>query len=157
MFFSLAVRATADSLRPGCARRFAGASVAAREVLEATQRLLASIEAQDLDAYRGLCAPDLTCFEPEARGHRVEGLAFHEYYFGLEKGLYEGHQTLVDPRVQLLGKNGDAAVVTYVRLLQLGSETRSFEETRVWERRSEEAEAGKELWRHVHFHRSALQ
>jgi hypothetical protein len=28
-----------------------------------------------------MCDAGLTCFEPEARGHLVEGMAFHETYF----------------------------------------------------------------------------
>ncbi len=28
-----------------------------------------------------MCDSTLTCFEPEARGHLVEGLGFHKYYF----------------------------------------------------------------------------
>ena len=78
-----------------------------------------------------------------------EGLAFHRFYF--ERGGVRGPQqtTMIAPRVQLLGK--DAAVVAYVRLVQLleqgGPVTRASEETRVWQRKD-----GR--WRHVHFHRS---
>jgi calcium/calmodulin-dependent protein kinase (CaM kinase) II len=45
-----------------------------REVLGLTERLLNSIAAGDWATYEELCAPDMTCFEPEARGHLVEGL-----------------------------------------------------------------------------------
>ncbi len=122
-----------------------------RELLELTERLLASISAGDWDAYQSLCAADLTAFEPEARGQLVEGLAFHQYYFDLGGGKTPRHVTICAPHVRLLG--ADAAVVSYVRLVQYldasgAAQTAKSEETRVWQRRE-----GR--WQHVHFHRSA--
>jgi calcium/calmodulin-dependent protein kinase (CaM kinase) II len=121
------------------------------ELLALTQRLLDCIAARDWDTYQQLCDPSLTAFEPESLGQRVEGLAFHHYYFRLGGGRKEQNTTLTNPHVRLMG---DVAVVTYVRLIQRVDEnarpmTVGFEETRVWERRE-----GK--WRHVHFHRSPV-
>ena len=48
------------------------------ELIKLNQQLLDAIASGDWDAYRSLVASDITCFEPEARGHLVEGLAFHE-------------------------------------------------------------------------------
>lgn len=31
--------------------------------------------------FRRLCDKNLTCFEPEAKSHLVEGLEFHKFYF----------------------------------------------------------------------------
>ena len=121
-------------------------------MLEANGRLLASVVEQDWESYVGLCAPNMTCFEPESRGLIVEGLNFHRYYFNLERAPYAGQNTVVSPRVKLLGKNMDSAIVSYVRLLQNGTETRRFEETRVWE--MHESRVGGEKWKHIHFHRS---
>jgi hypothetical protein len=45
-----------------------------KEVLGLTEKLLRSIAEGDWATYEELCAPDMTCFEPEARGHLVEGL-----------------------------------------------------------------------------------
>jgi hypothetical protein len=45
-----------------------------QEVLALTERLLGAIAAGDWATYEELCAADMTCFEPEARGHLVEGL-----------------------------------------------------------------------------------
>jgi calcium/calmodulin-dependent protein kinase (CaM kinase) II len=58
---------------------------------------------------------------------------------------------MCDPHVRVLG---DAAVVSYLRLVQsVGPDgvprTAASAETRVWQRRD-----GR--WRHVHFHRSPL-
>jgi len=30
---------------------------------------------------RKVCDPNMTCFEPEAKGHLVEGMEFHKFYF----------------------------------------------------------------------------
>jgi calcium/calmodulin-dependent protein kinase (CaM kinase) II len=123
----------------------------AEELLRLNQRLLDSITASDWATYEELCDPSLTAFEPEAPGQRVEGLAFHRFYFDLG-GTPGPHQTtMCAPHVRLLG---DAAVVSYARLIQrLGPGgapvTTATAETRVWQRRD-----GR--WRHVHFHRSAL-
>jgi ketosteroid isomerase-like protein len=122
------------------------------ELLRLNQRLLDSIAAGDWNAYRELCHPELTCFEPEARGQLVEGMAFHKFYFDLGAPSSPRNTTMASPHVLILGD--DAAVVTYVRLVQrLGDDgkpaTVCSEETRVWQRID-----GR--WRHVHFHRSPL-
>jgi calcium/calmodulin-dependent protein kinase (CaM kinase) II len=123
----------------------------AEELLRLNQRLLDGIAAGDWATYEELCDPSLTAFEPEAPGQLVEGLPFHRFYFDLGGAPGRHQTTMCAPRVRLLG---DAAVVSYVRLIQrLGSEggpvTVATAETRVWQRRD-----GR--WRHVHFHRSAL-
>jgi calcium/calmodulin-dependent protein kinase (CaM kinase) II len=123
----------------------------AAELLRLTQRLLDSITAGDWAVYQELCDPTLTAFEPEAPGQRVEGLAFHRFYFDLG-GVRGRHQTtLCSPHVRVMG---DVAVVTYARLIQkLGPDgtavTVTSTETRVWQRRE-----GR--WRHVHFHRTVV-
>lgn len=124
------------------------------ELLLLSQQLLDCITGGDWETYVRLCDPALTAFEPEARGGRVEGLEFHRYYFDMhasEPPKTAVRNTLVGPQVRLLGPA--AALVTYVRLVQLVDaagkpQTARFEETRVWQRCD-----GK--WRHVHFHRSA--
>ena len=121
------------------------------ELLALTRRLLECITDGDWATYQELCDPSLTAIEPESHGQRVDGLAFHKFYFDLG-GIRGPHlTTLAGPHVRLLG---DVAVVSYVRLVQrLGQEsgpsTAAHAETRVWQRRD-----GR--WRHVHFHRSTL-
>lgn len=119
-------------------------------LLNKTEELLRSIRERDWTAYERLCSPELTCFEPETRGSRVAGLDFHRFYF--ENGGHMGpHQdTICDFEARLLGQ--DAALVTYVRLVQTSdpqgsAQTIRYAETRVWERIDGE-------WKHVHFHRS---
>lgn len=119
------------------------------EILELNQKLLDAIASGDWQTYTELCDPTLTCFEPEARGHLVQGMAFHQFYFDL--GPAEGPRTttMASPHVRIMG---DAAVISYIRLVQRLNETGApvtshIEETRVWQ-----LQQGR--WRHVHFHRS---
>ena len=130
------------------------AATAADEVLDLTRKLLATIAAGDWPAYRELVAADITCFEPEAKGHLVQGLPFHEFYFKLAGGTAKpstpATTTIATPVEKMLAD--DVALVAYVRLVQkldaAGSPvTVASEETRIWKRF-----AGG--WKHVHFHRS---
>ena len=120
------------------------------ELLRLNQQLLESIVTGDWNTYQKLCDPTLTCFEPEARGHLVEGLPFHRFYFDLGAAAGQRNTTMASPHVRLMG---DTALVNYVRLTQrAGTDgapvTVPMEETRVWQRQSG-------VWKHVHFHRSA--
>jgi ketosteroid isomerase-like protein len=119
------------------------------ELIAVTQRLLESIASKDWKTYEALCDPSLTCFEPEARGHLVEGMPFHRFYFdGPSQGATR-QTTICSPNVRMMG---DVAVVAYNRLTQSTDSNGQFqtsvtEETRVWHRQG----TG---WRLVHFHRS---
>ena len=124
------------------------------EIIDLTQHLLAAIAAGDWTAYRRFVADDLTCFEPEARGHLVEGLPFHEFYFTLPadptKPARPVTNTLATPVVKLLSDT--VALVAYVRLTQTLDDagrpvTKPCEETRIWRKENGH-------WKHVHFHRS---
>jgi len=121
-----------------------------QELLGLTQQLLNSITDGDWVTYCKLCDSSLTAFEPEARGHLVEGMDFHQFYFQATDRPRR-QTTISSPHVRLCG--GDAAVICYTRLIQREDEagqwtTQPFEETRIWERQNGE-------WQHVHFHRSA--
>jgi calcium/calmodulin-dependent protein kinase (CaM kinase) II len=123
----------------------------AAELLGLNQRLLDSIAAADWSVYDSLCSPDATCFEPETRGHLVEGMAFHKFYFDLDPAGGPRNVTMATPHVRLLGD--DAAIVAYTRLVQrLDSDglpvTSRVEETRIWQRLDGS-------WKLVHIHRSA--
>ncbi|HWA97434.1 MAG TPA: DUF4440 domain-containing protein [Pirellulales bacterium] len=120
------------------------------EIVRVTQQLLESIVAGDWATYEQLCDPTLSCFEPESRGHLVEGMAFHKFYFDLEHSGSPRTTTIASPHVRALGS--EAAVISYVRLTQsidLAGQpaTAAVEETRVWQRSGG-------AWKHVHFHRS---
>ena len=113
------------------------------------QQVLDSIDRKDWDSYSQLCDPTLSAFEPEGRGHLIEGMPFHRFYFEMESSGRPKQSIISSPSVRLMG---DTAVVTYVRLTQTVEEdgsapTSAYEETRVWQKQSEG-------WKHVHFHRS---
>jgi hypothetical protein len=121
-----------------------------QEIIALNQKLLESIVSADWKTYESLCDSSITCFEAEARGQLVAGMAFHKYYFDLGGPAAKKLVTMASPHVRMLGS--DAAVVSYVRLTQSldaagAPQTSKFEETRVWQKIGG-------AWKHVHFHRS---
>ena len=108
-------------------------------------QLLDAIDNGDLETYRELCDPSLTAFEPEALGNLVEGLDFHETYFG-SPASGKRKSSVRAPHIRVLG---DTAVVAYVRLVQSTTSdgqhsTTAFEETRIWHK----IEGS---WKNVHY------
>ena len=118
-------------------------------LLNLSQSLLDSIVEGNWQAYAELCDESLTCFEPEARGHLVEGMAFHQFYFDGQPNTKRVNTTMAAPHVRIMG---DSAVVCYTRLTQVidasnSPVTKAVEETRIWQKIDGQ-------WKHVHFHRS---
>ncbi|KAM3570210.1 hypothetical protein VYU27_007722 [Nannochloropsis oceanica] len=138
-----------------------------REIVSLTQTLLNAIAEGDWATYARLCSHDMTCFEPEAQGHLIQGLKFHKVYFDNGNALGDVHvSTISQPSVRVLGKT---AVCVYVRLVQSVNpvtkltSSASHEETRVWTLVEGGQEGGREGgkegltgvgWKCVHFHRS---
>jgi ketosteroid isomerase-like protein len=126
------------------------------EIVSLTHELLVAIFRGDWATYTKLCAEDITAIEPEARGHLVQGLPFHQNYFPEKPKAparpgEEPTITISSPHVRIMG---EAAVIAYVRLVQSRDEagahrTSASEETRVWQKIGG-------AWKHVHFHRSPL-
>jgi ketosteroid isomerase-like protein len=124
-------------------------SSAEAELLDLSCRLLEAITAGDWTTYAGMCADDITCFEPEANGHLVIGLPFHKYYFDLPAGGSPKQSTIAGPSVRIIG---DVGIVCYARLVQkLDANgipvTVTADETRIWQKQGSQ-------WQHIHFHRS---
>lgn len=120
-----------------------------RQLVRLTQDLLDSIDQRDWSTYQDLCDRTLTAFEPEALGHLVEGMPFHEFYLAPGSDGLDRQSTISSAHVRQMT---DVAVVSYVRLLQTTDDegttaTRAMQETRVWH-----LQDGR--WQHVHFHRS---
>ena len=118
-------------------------------LLELSHKLLKSIETQDWSTYASLCDEEITCFEPEALGHLVAGLPFHKFYFDLGGSGRPRQSSIVSPNIRVIG---DAALVTYVRLVQKveadgAPVSVTVNETRVWQKKGG-------AWKHIHFHRS---
>eukprot|EP00177_Eucheuma_denticulatum_P001797 GFKZ01003218.1.p1 GENE.GFKZ01003218.1~~GFKZ01003218.1.p1 ORF type:complete len:131 (+),score=14.89 GFKZ01003218.1:485-877(+) len=119
------------------------------QLLRLSQELLDSIDQQNWDKYSSLVDLKLTSFEPEGRGHLIEGLRFHQFYFFLAMKDHQRQSTISSPKIRIMG---DTAIVTYVRLVQEAEDvgpapTLATEETRVWQKQDGN-------WRNVHFHRS---
>eukprot|EP00586_Coscinodiscus_wailesii_P002964 CAMPEP_0172484966 /NCGR_PEP_ID=MMETSP1066-20121228/12676_1 /TAXON_ID=671091 /ORGANISM="Coscinodiscus wailesii, Strain CCMP2513" /LENGTH=406 /DNA_ID=CAMNT_0013249833 /DNA_START=165 /DNA_END=1382 /DNA_ORIENTATION=- len=110
-----------------------------QQLVQLTKILLDSSLVNDWNTYASLCDAHLTCLEPEALGHLVEGLQFHKYYFDLHRGERKGDKqvTFLDPKVRIMGEK--SAVVSYISLVQgIDQYTHApvsshVEETRVWE------------------------
>lgn len=120
------------------------------EILTASRKLLASIDSGNWAEYVKLCDESITCFEPEALGHLVAGLPFHEFYFKLPDNGTPRQSTMASPDVRVLSDT--SAVVSYVRLTQkLDAQGAPVSvramETRVWQKQNG-------VWKHVHFHRT---
>ncbi|MBM3493860.1 MAG: DUF4440 domain-containing protein [Armatimonadetes bacterium] len=121
-----------------------------RELLDITDRLLTAIAVGDTTTYASLCAPELSCYEDVCQ-YRIDGLAFHLHLVGRAAdaaGSRPARHDILTPRVQVYG---DAAVVTYTRLMTCheaaGTRWETFNETRVFARLDG-------AWKMVHFHRS---
>jgi len=122
-----------------------------QNLIQLTKKLLDGIAARDYQTYESLVDESLTCFEPEAVGHLVEGRAFHEYYFKLTGDSSSPiNTTMIRPHVRMCGDT--VGIVCYARLTQKLNnegcpETDFCEETRVWQKIDGQ-------WKNVHFHRS---
>ncbi|EFJ29845.1 hypothetical protein SELMODRAFT_450471, partial [Selaginella moellendorffii] len=132
------------------------------ELLELSEELLRAIDGGDYGTYEKLCDTELTAFEPEAQGmiqtgQLVEGLPFHKFYFDMRQSgnSLQRVSTIAAPKVLLL--SGDAALVTYTRLMQaigtpLAGYVDAYNETRLW--KLSKTKADEWAWKHIHFHRS---
>jgi calcium/calmodulin-dependent protein kinase (CaM kinase) II len=128
-------------------------SAVEEELLELSRKLLTAIDTGDWTTYESLCDESITCFEPEALGQVVAGMAFHKFYFDLPSSPTRPakQSTIASPHIRVVGQ---AAIVSYVRVVQKLDGTgapisAAAMETRVWEKKS----GG---WKHVHFHRSPV-
>ena len=121
----------------------------AEVVVELTRRLLRSIAEGDWKTYAS-CATRRSRRSSRSRAGNWSKGWTSTASISNRGGIRGGYNiSFCAPHVRVLG---DAAVVCYVRLLQMQDDAgkavvHRFEETRVWQRQS----SG---WRHVHFHRS---
>lgn len=121
-----------------------------RHLLDITRQLLEAINTGDAATYARFCSPDLTCFE-ELAPYRIDGIDFHLTVINRMAGnpeLAPARCDMLTPHVQLYG---DAAVVSYTRLMSYFEKgyprMTTANESRVYIRTEGE-------WRMVHFHRS---
>ena len=86
-----------------------------RELLDLTERLLASIAAGDWETYQSLCDASLTAFEAESPRPFGGRFGLSQVLLRPRRGQDAEQQHDLSPHVRLLGE--DAAVVSYVRLV----------------------------------------
>lgn len=149
--FASAAPAAAQGSPPARAAR--GTAQAKAAIISLNQRLLDFIAVGDWEGYSSLCCPSLSCFEAEARGAFVQGLAFHKIYYDRGDIAEDRRAYMSEPHVRFLA-GGRVAVLSYVRLVQKylkgqGHSTVRVEETRVWEKKGTN-------FLLVHFHKSDL-
>lgn len=92
-------------------------------LLALNKALFDAINEKDWNKYEQLCDPAMTCFEPEAEGHLVEGMDFHKFYFDLFSAKAEQQQvnvTLVHPQVGCVGFDWIGLHLIVLRWARLG-------------------------------------
>jgi uncharacterized protein (TIGR02246 family) len=87
-----------------------------RELLAITWRMLDAIHTGDAETYATLCTDDLSCFE-DVCAYRIDGLEFHLTLIrqmAQNPAMKPTRFDILTPRIQVYG---DAAIVTYTRLM----------------------------------------
>jgi len=124
-----------------------------QEIFAANQKLLDAIVGGDWKTYADLCDPTLTCLEPEARGHVMEGMAFHKFYFDLPAPSPKPAVGTLVTMARPHSVSDSGARRPTRRHPPSGARaagepvTAAVEETRVWQKQGG-------AWKHVHVHRS---
>ena len=124
-------------------------SEAEREIYQITLDLLHAIRRGQVDIYRELCSPSLTCIEPETSGNVVEGLDFHLFFLSHTNKESIYHIEILNPVIRVF--NDSSAYISY-SLISNYFANGSFNLKTVYETRIYTKEKGK--WLMVHFHRS---
>jgi len=112
------------------------------DLLDLNACIMAAIRQGDWDAYHKLCDPDLSCFEPEAKGHLVTGMDYRQYCLDQSRSkagspdiAHQEHALFTNSfnsHVRWLCE-GNAAMLTLKRVVQCGSAMVNVEESRLWE------------------------
>lgn len=119
-----------------------------REVETCLMDLLHAIQKADIAEYRKRVSKDVSCFEPETRGHLLRGIELHALLVEKSDPVAEYHIELVDPVIRVNGNMAYAAYSLHLTELEDKEETISTENvTRIFEKRGTS-------WKMAHFHRS---
>ncbi len=120
-----------------------------REVEECLMDLLHSVQQADVETYVKRVSDQVSCFEPETRGHLLRGIGLHRFMVERSRPVDQYHIELVDPVIRV-GK--DMAYVAYTLHL---TETESGGADGVQvENVTRIFQYQEEGWKLVHFHRS---
>lgn len=122
-----------------------------QEIRNTLINLLHSIQRGDVEAYKKMVSEQVTCFEPETQGHRIEGLDFHLFLTKHHKAPQAYHLELVNPVFQAHGKFGYTSYTLLIsKVVDEVFEVSKTDETRIFAKEDHE-------WKLVHFHRSRAE
>ncbi len=112
--------------------------------------LLHSIQKADIEAYLCRVSDQVSCFEPETRGHLLKGIGLHQYLVEQAVPVENYHIELIDPMIKVAGDMAFAAYTLHLTEI-IGTEERISSEnvTRIFQRENL-------AWKMVHFHRSPI-
>ena len=123
------------------------------ELIGLTRQMLSAIHSGDFEGYRSYCLPDLTAFENDIAPYRIDGVEFHTDLIESAREQFSHllRFDMLQPSVQVYG---DAAIVTYTRLLTFAIDVpptwRASNETRIFIRTGGQ-------WKMAHFHRTMVK
>lgn len=119
-----------------------------RGVETALMSLLHAVQKADIDTYLTRVSDQVTCFEPETRGHLLRGIGLHRFLVEQARPVETYHIELIDPVIRVAGNMAFAAYTLHLTETGGPDETIQSENvTRIFQK-----EDGN--WQMVHFHRS---
>lgn len=119
-----------------------------RNVEKCLMDLLHAIQKADITEYRKRVRRDVTCFEPETRGHLLRGISLHALLVEKSDPVEDYHIELVDPVIRVVGNMAYAAYSLHLTELKEREETICTENvTRIFEKQESS-------WKMIHFHQS---
>ena len=119
-----------------------------RGVEDTLMSLLHAVQNADIDTYLDRVSDQVTCFEPESRGHLLRGIGLHRFLVERAAPVDNYHIELVDPVIRVTGNMAFAAYTLHLTEVgDQGETVHSENVTRIFQN-----EDG--AWRLVHFHRS---
>ncbi len=112
--------------------------------------LLHSIQKADIKTYLSRVSEQVSCFEPETRGHLLKGIGLHRYLVEQAVPAENYHIELIDPLIRV---EGDMAFTAYtLHLTEISNKEEhicSENVTRIFQRENLS-------WKMIHFHRSSI-
>ncbi len=119
-----------------------------RGVETALMELLHAVQKADINTYMERVSEEVTCFEPETRGHLLRGVGLHKLLVEQAVPVETYHIELIDPVIQVEGDMAFAAYTLHLTEIMDKAETIHSENvTRIFLR-------DKGAWKMIHFHRS---
>lgn len=121
-----------------------------RNLDTALMDLLLAIQKGDIKTYLDRVSDQVSCFEPESRGHLLRGIGLHRFL--VERTSQEGdyHIELVDPLIRVDGNMAFAAYTLHLtEMTDQGEKIHVENVTRIFHQ-----EDGS--WKMIHFHRSFM-